>query len=139
MALSSIIGRASSPVLPLAIRTVGLGSLRSFHGDIATAINVHERTILSPKNSFQCHSYSSAASPSLAKKLLDENLIRIINSEIKTHKLNPVSSYQTFIKFFLFNIPTLFQLSLFCFFFIYQHLGCLNIRDINSCIIYSYG
>lgn len=78
MAVFSMIRRASSPVLRLAVQSVR--SPRYFHGAASMVINTCKRTKLSQARSLdQFLRFSSSAT----KKDIDEELVRVINSGIQ--------------------------------------------------------
>ncbi|XP_030924324.1 uncharacterized protein At2g39795, mitochondrial-like [Quercus lobata] len=79
MALNSMLRRATSSVLPLAIRAT-VGSSRSFHSVISTAQKVKLGHALTQKSFSPFLRFSTAAA--VSKTSQDENLIRILQSEI---------------------------------------------------------
>ncbi|KAK9986414.1 hypothetical protein SO802_031365 [Lithocarpus litseifolius] len=79
MALNSMLRRATSSVLPLAIRAT-VGSARSFHSVISTAQKVKLGHALTQKSFSPFLRFSTAAA--VSKTSLDESLIRILESEI---------------------------------------------------------
>ncbi|KAK7845530.1 uncharacterized protein CFP56_009257 [Quercus suber] len=79
MALNSMLRRATSSVLPLAIRAT-VGSSRSFHSVISTAQKVKLGHALTQKSFSPFLRFSTAAA--VSKTSQDESLIRILESEI---------------------------------------------------------
>ncbi|KAF3951016.1 hypothetical protein ACB098_09G101600 [Castanea mollissima] len=79
MALNSMLRRATSSVLPLAIRATA-GSSRSFHSVISTAQKVNLGHALNPKSFSPFLRFSTAAA--VSKTSHDESLIRVLESEI---------------------------------------------------------
>ena len=81
MALYSILRRASSSVIPLAIRTVG--SSRAIHGAVSTVLTVQKGNLSRELTRRSFVPFLRFSTETAAKHKADENLIRVLESELQ--------------------------------------------------------